>query len=84
MNDTLMTLDQLVEQYAARMRRDCRVGGELGYAHAFVEALTDPQARFSNADRLLKVRAVNAAATLVRAERQPTVQINAQHSRREG
>lgn len=59
----------LVDRYAERIRRDCRTGGELGYAHAFVEALTDGESRFSNARRLQQVRAVNAAAEQVRAER---------------
>lgn len=59
----------LIDLYAMRIRRDVRTGGELGYAHAFVEALTDPGARHSNARRLQQVRAVNAAAEIVRDER---------------
>lgn len=59
----------LVDRYAERIRRDVRAGGELGYAHAFVEALTDGESRQSNARRLQRVRAVNTAAELVRRER---------------
>lgn len=59
----------LVDLYAVRIRRDVRTGGELGYAHAFVEALTDGESRHSNARRLQRVRAVTAAAELVRSER---------------
>lgn len=69
---TIVIVDEfqtLVDLYALRIRRDVRTGGELGYAHAFVEALTDCEARHSNARRLQQVRAVNAAAEQVRAER---------------
>lgn len=60
----------LVEEYTEQMRRHCVVGGEFGYAHAFVDALTDPDSQLSNARRLQRVRAVTAAADRVRAERQ--------------
>ncbi|MET0522644.1 MAG: hypothetical protein ABW156_11850 [Jiangellaceae bacterium] len=59
----------LVDRYAERIRRDVLVGGELGYAHAFVEALTDGDSHRSLARRDQRVRAVNAAAELVRTER---------------
>lgn len=62
-------LKDLIDRYAQRIRRDVRTGGELGYAHAFVEALTDGDSSHSNARRLQRVRAVNAAAELVRSER---------------
>lgn len=60
----------LIDLYALRIRRDCRAGGEMGYAHAFVEALSDGESRYSNTKRLQKVRAVVAAAEQIRAERQ--------------
>jgi len=63
-------IKDLVDLYVLRIRRDCRVGGEMGYAHAFVEALSDGESRHSNARRLQKVRAVVAAAEAVRSERQ--------------
>ncbi len=71
MTDVIVDEQQkLIELYAVRIRRDCRIGGEVGYAHAFVEALSDGEARHSNAKRLQRVNAVVAAAELVRAERQ--------------
>jgi len=70
MTDTVIVdVDELVDLYALRIRRDVRTGGEMGYAHAFVEALTDGDARHSNARRQQKIRAVVLAAEQVRAER---------------
>jgi len=70
MTDTVIVdVDELVDLYALRIRRDVRTGGEMGYAHAFVEALSDGESRHSNARRLQKIRAVVAAADQVRAER---------------
>jgi hypothetical protein len=63
-------LTDLIDLYAVRIRRDCRAGGEVGYAHAFVEALTDGDARYSLARRNQKIRAVVAAAERIRKERQ--------------
>lgn len=65
-------LQDLIDLYAQRIRRDCRTGGEVGYAHAFVEALTDGDSRHSYARRQQKIRAVVAAAEQVRTERQAT------------
>ena len=59
----------LVDRYADRIRRICLPDREVELAHLFVEALTDVESRHSNARRLQQVRAVNAAAERVRAER---------------
>lgn len=65
----VLAFDELVAQYAEKVRANLESDGEYAYAVGFVAALTDPGIRHSNAVRLLHVRAVVAAAEQVRAER---------------
>lgn len=62
-------ITHLIGEYARLFRRVCVAGQEVEIAHAFVDALTNPDSRQSNARRLQRIRAVNMAASQVRTER---------------